>query len=77
MEGPAVQTVNIRSNTFEGCNEAAGSGGTRGVVTIDTAQDRARLETPQFAVNTGIKIQSNIFKELRQVQRSTLPVWTA
>jgi uncharacterized protein (DUF1810 family) len=62
MEGPAVQTVNIRTNTFDGCNEG-GAGEARGIITIDTAQERERPETPAFAVNSGIKIQSNIFKE--------------
>jgi hypothetical protein len=32
------------------------------VITIDTAQDREHPETPTSAVNSGIKIQSNIFK---------------
>ena len=63
MEGPVVQTVAIRKNTFEGCNEAAGSGDARGIITIDTAQDREQANTPAFAVNSGVKIQSNIFKD--------------
>ena len=63
MQGPVVQTVNIRTNTFDGCNEGGGSGEARGIITIDTAQEREHLETPAFAVNSGIKIQSNIFRD--------------
>ena len=63
MEGPVVQTVNIRTNIFDGCNESLVAGDARGIITIDTAQERDHMETPAFAVNSGIKIQSNIFKE--------------
>ena len=62
MEGPVVQNVSIRTNTFEVCNQGA-DGDARGVITIDTAQDRDQPQTPAFAVNSGIKIQNNIFKD--------------
>jgi hypothetical protein len=62
LEGPVVQNVNIRTNTFEGCNQGMGGDG-RGVITIDSEQDREALETPSFTVNSGIKVQGNIFKD--------------
>ena len=61
MDGPAVQNVSIRTNDFSGCNQGPNADG-RGVITIDTAQQREHLETPAIAINSGIKIQGNIFK---------------
>jgi hypothetical protein len=78
MQGPAVQNVRIRGNTFEDCNHGSPDGG-RGIISVDTHQQAARVQEKAgvsdaslFPLNSGISIQGNTF-----IRSSTAAIYAA
>jgi hypothetical protein len=70
LQGPAVQNIRISGNTFEDCNNGvASASGRRGIISVDTSQERgnnaadkaAASEPPPVALNSGVRIQGNTF----------------
>jgi len=61
LQGPAIQTIRIRTNSFEDCATAAN---VRAVIAIDASQQQTPASTAlplQPTLNSGIQIQGNTF----------------